>query len=119
MTAMKKRLGRKSASAGAIQRIGVSTYSNSFAASPSVQGRKLSLQVGFSHPVDMEIPEGITVEVPQPTHVVVKSVDKEKVGEFAARIRKVRPPEPSKGKGIRYENEQIIKKAGKAFGSSE
>jgi large subunit ribosomal protein L6 len=84
-----------------------------------VQGRKLTLQVGFSHPVDMEIPEGITVEVSQPTHVVVRSVDKEKVGEFAARIRKVRPPEPYKGKGIRYENEQIVKKAGKAFGSSE
>ena len=84
-----------------------------------VQGKSLILQVGFSHPVDMAIPEGVTVEVPQATHVVVKSVDKEKVGEFAARIRKIRPPEPYKGKGIRYENEQIVKKAGKAFGSSE
>ena len=84
-----------------------------------VQGRKLILQVGFSHPVEMEIPEGVTVEVPQATQVVVKSVDKQKVGEFAARIRRVRPPEPYKGKGIRYEDERIVKKAGKAFGSSE
>jgi large subunit ribosomal protein L6 len=84
-----------------------------------VQGKKLVLQIGFSHPVEMLIPEGVSVEVPQPTHVVVKSVDKQKVGEFAAQIRKVRPPEPYKGKGIRYEHERIVKKAGKAFGSSE
>jgi large subunit ribosomal protein L6 len=84
-----------------------------------VQGKKLVLQVGFSHPIEMEVPEGVAVEVPQPTRIVVKSVDKQKVGEFAARIRKVRPPEPYKGKGIRYENERIVKKAGKAFGSSE
>ncbi len=84
-----------------------------------VQGKKLVLQVGFSHPYEMAIPEGVTVEVPQPTRIVVKSVDKQKVGEFAARVRKVRPPEPYKGKGIRYENEVVIKKAGKAFGSAE
>ncbi len=84
-----------------------------------LQGKKLVLQIGFSHPVDVPIPDGVTVEVPQPTHVVVKSVDKQQVGEFAASVRRIRPPEPYKGKGIRYENEQIIKKAGKAFGSSE
>lgn len=84
-----------------------------------IQGKKLVLQVGFSHPYEMAIPEGVTVELPQPTRIVVKSVDRQKVGEFAARIRKVRPPEPYKGKGIRYENEVIIKKAGKAFGSAE
>ena len=84
-----------------------------------VQGKKLTLSVGFSHPVDMEIPEGVTVEVPQATRILVKSVDKQKVGEFAARVRKVRPPEPYKGKGIRYEDERVVKKAGKAFGSAE
>jgi len=84
-----------------------------------VQGKKLSLQVGFSHPYDMEIPEGVIIEVPQPTRILVKGVDKQMVGEFAARIRKVRPPEPYKGKGIRYEDERVVKKAGKAFGSAE
>jgi len=84
-----------------------------------VQGKKLSLQVGFSHPYDLQIPEGVVIEVPQPTRIVVKGVDKQKVGEFAARVRKVRPPEPYKGKGIRYEDERVIKKAGKAFGSAE
>jgi len=84
-----------------------------------VQGKKLTLQIGFSHPIDLEIPEGISVEVPQPTHVVVKGIDKQAVGEFAAQIRKIRPPEPYKGKGIRYENEQVVRKAGKAFGSTE
>ena len=79
-----------------------------------VQGKKLSLQVGFSHPYDLQIPEGVVIEVPQPTRIVVKSVDRQMVGEFAARIRKVRPPEPYKGKGIRYAGEQIKRKAGKA-----
>jgi len=82
-------------------------------------GKKLVLQIGFSHPYEMEVPEGVIVEVPQPTRIVVKGVDRQKVGEFAARVRKVRPPEPYKGKGIRYENERVIKKAGKAFGSAE
>ena len=84
-----------------------------------VQGKKLVLAVGFSNAVEMPIPEGVTVEVPQPTLIVVKSVDKQKVGEFAARVRKVRPPEPYKGKGIRYQDEKVVKKAGKAFGSAE
>jgi len=84
-----------------------------------VQGKKLVLAVGFSNAVEMLIPDGVNVEVPQPTLITVKSVDKQKVGEFAARIRRVRPPEPYKGKGIRYQDEQVIKKAGKAFGSAE
>jgi large subunit ribosomal protein L6 len=84
-----------------------------------VQGKKLVLQVGFSHPYEMVIPEGVTIDAAQPTRVIVRSIDRQKVGEFAAKIRKVRPPEPYKGKGIRYEDEHVIRKAGKAFGSAE
>jgi large subunit ribosomal protein L6 len=82
-----------------------------------VQGKKLVLQVGFCHPVEIPIPEGIKVVIPQPTRIELVGADKQVVGEFAARIRRIRPPEPYKGKGIRYEGEHIIKKAGKAFGS--
>jgi len=84
-----------------------------------LQGKKLVLQIGFSHPVEIQIPQEVQAEVPQPTRIILKSVDKQKVGEIAAQIRKVRPPEPYKGKGIRYENEKIIRKAGKAFGSAQ
>ncbi|HHV78045.1 MAG TPA: 50S ribosomal protein L6 [Firmicutes bacterium] len=77
-------------------------------------GRKLSLTVGFSHPVEIDPPQGIEFEVPNPTLVVVKGVDKEAVGQVAARIRRVRPPEPYQGKGIRYMGERIRRKAGKA-----
>lgn len=77
-------------------------------------GRTLELQVGYSHPVTMEAPEGIELEVPEPTRIIVKGIDKEKVGQMAANIRSVRPPEPYKGKGIRYVNEQVRRKAGKA-----
>jgi large subunit ribosomal protein L6 len=69
--------------------------------------------------VPLEIPAGLTVETPKPTTVVVKGADKQLVGEFSAQIRKTRPPEPYKGKGIRYSDERIIRKAGKAFGSGE
>ena len=79
-----------------------------------VQGKQLSLYVGFSHPVQMPIPEGITVEAPKPTTVVVKGIDKQLVGQFAANIRRVAPPEPYKGKGIRFAGEVIRRKAGKA-----
>jgi large subunit ribosomal protein L6 len=79
-----------------------------------LQGTTLVLQVGYSHPVEMPAPEGITFEVPAPTRIVVKGPDKELVGQVAANIRKVRPPEPYKGKGIRYEGEQIRRKVGKA-----
>ncbi|MBI4394635.1 MAG: 50S ribosomal protein L6 [Candidatus Omnitrophica bacterium] len=79
-----------------------------------LQGKKLQLSLGFSHPIDFQIPEGIKVEVPKPTIVVVKGVDKVQVGQAAANIRKFFEPEPYKGKGIRYAGEQIRKKAGKA-----
>lgn len=80
----------------------------------SKQGEKLVLAVGYSHPVEMNPPEGIEIEVPAPTKVIVKGIDKEKVGAFAANIRAVREPEPYKGKGIKYEGERIRRKAGKA-----
>ena len=76
--------------------------------------RTLELALGFSHPVVVEAPEGVTFECPSPTNIVVSGIDKEVVGQVAADIRKWRPPEPYKGKGIRYENEQVIRKAGKA-----
>ncbi|BAT72207.1 large subunit ribosomal protein L6 [Thermosulfidibacter takaii ABI70S6] len=79
-----------------------------------IKGKKLVMQLGYSHPVEYEPPEGITIECPIPTRIVVKGIDKEKVGQVAAEIRSKRPPEPYKGKGIRYENEQVRRKAGKA-----
>ncbi|MDI3481399.1 MAG: large subunit ribosomal protein [Tepidanaerobacteraceae bacterium] len=78
------------------------------------QGKKLVLTVGYSHPVEIEPPEGIEFEVPAPNKISVKGVDKELVGQVAANIRKVREPEPYKGKGIRYENEVVRRKVGKA-----
>jgi len=76
-------------------------------------GKALDLSVGFSHSVSVPAPEGIEYEVPQPTQVIVRGIDKQLVGEMAARIRRVRPPEPYKGKGIRYEGEHIRRKVGK------
>ncbi len=75
---------------------------------------KLELQVGFSHPVRFEAPEGVTFEVPQPTRIVVRGADKQLVGQVAADVRKSRPPEPYKGKGIRYSDERVQRKAGKS-----
>jgi len=80
-----------------------------------LNGAKLSLQVGFANTVTLPVPDGVTCELPDTTHIVVKSPDKQKVGQFAADIRRVRPPEPYKGKGIRYQNEHVRRKAGKAF----
>ena len=74
----------------------------------------LKMALGYSHPVIVEAPEGVTFEVPQPTRVVVKGIDKEKVGQVAANIRSLRKPEPYKGKGVRYAGEKILRKAGKA-----
>ena len=74
----------------------------------------LRLNLGFSHPVNVKAPDGITFEVPQPTHVVVSGIDKEVVGQVAADIRSIRKPEPYKGKGVRYAGERILRKAGKA-----
>ena len=79
-------------------------------------GDRLALQVGYSHPVIMDPPSGITFVVETPTRLAVTGIDKELVGEMAARIRKVRPPEPYKGKGIRYQGEVVRLKAGKAGG---
>jgi large subunit ribosomal protein L6 len=78
-----------------------------------LQGKQLELAVGYSHPVSVPPPEGIEFEVPQPTEVVVRGIDKQLVGETAARIRKRRPPEPYKGKGIRYVGEHVARKVGK------
>ena len=72
------------------------------------QGVKLNLQVGYSHPVDKLMPEGITVATPTPTEIVIKGADRQRVGQVAAEIRAVRPPEPYKGKGIRYVDEKIV-----------
>jgi large subunit ribosomal protein L6 len=74
----------------------------------------LELALGFSHPVFVEAPEGITFEVPVPTRIIVKGIDKEAVGQVAANIRKIRKPEPYKGKGVRYLGERVARKAGKA-----
>lgn len=79
----------------------------------TLKGNVLVISAGYSHPVEMEIPEGITVEVPSNTEVTVKGIDKVLVGEFAANIRKVRQPEPYKGKGIRYKDEHVRRKEGK------
>ena len=78
-----------------------------------VQGKTLNLTLGFSHPVNFPIPEGITIETPSQTEIVVKGVDRQKVGQVAAEIRDTRPPEPYKGKGVRYLGEQITLKEGK------
>ncbi|MBA3300424.1 MAG: 50S ribosomal protein L6 [Thermoleophilaceae bacterium] len=79
----------------------------------ALKGRNIDLSVGFSHQVTINAPDGIEFEVPQPTQVVVRGISKQLVGETAARIRKVRPPEPYKGKGIRYEGEYVLRKVGK------
>lgn len=80
----------------------------------TMQGTKLNLTLGFSHPVIINPPEGIKIETPKATNIVIRGVDKEKVGQIASEIRAVCPPEPYKGKGIRYSGEQVRKKVGKA-----
>lgn len=79
----------------------------------SIAGNILTINAGYSHPVVMEVPEGLSVEVPKPTSIIITGIDKQVVGAFAANVRKVRPPEPYKGKGIKYANEQIKRKVGK------
>ena len=79
----------------------------------SAQGRKLKLQLGFSHDVDLDVPEGLDVNTPDQTTIEVSGIDKQKVGQFAAEIRRWRKPEPYKGKGIRYRGEYIFRKEGK------
>ena len=80
----------------------------------NLQGSRLELQVGYSHPVHIEAPDGISFEVPEPTRIIVSGIDKQKVGQVAADVRRVRPPEPYKGKGIRYAGEYVRRKTGKA-----
>ena len=79
----------------------------------NVQGQKLVVSAGYSHPVNMEIPAGLTVEANGNTEITIKGIDKVLVGEFAAKVREVRQPEPYKGKGIRYKDEHIVRKEGK------
>ncbi len=77
------------------------------------KGNAIVINAGYSHPIEMEIPKGLTVEFPSNTELTIRGIDKELVGEFAANVRKVRQPEPYKGKGIRYKDEHIIRKEGK------
>jgi large subunit ribosomal protein L6 len=79
----------------------------------ALKGKNLELALGYSHPVAIDAPEGIDFEVPQPTEIIVRGIDKQLVGQVAADIRKRRPPEPYKGKGIRYKDEQVLRKVGK------
>ena len=79
----------------------------------ALRGRDIELTVGYSHSVSIPAPDGIEFEVPQPTQIFVRGISKQAVGEIAAQIRKIRPPEPYKGKGIRYEDEQVLRKVGK------
>ncbi len=81
-----------------------------------MQGKKLVLQIGFCHPVEMPVPEGLSVECPSNVKITITGVDKQLVGQFAANVRRVRPPEPYKGKGIRYDGEYVRRKAAKAAG---
>jgi large subunit ribosomal protein L6 len=74
----------------------------------AAQGAKLNLQVGYSHPVNIDMPQGVTVATPTPTEIVIKGADRQRVGQVAAEIRAVRPPEPYKGKGIKYSDEKIV-----------
>ncbi len=83
----------------------------------NAQAKKVVLNIGFCHPVDIALPDGVSAECPNPTSIVLKGADKQAVGQVAAVIRKVRPPEPYKGKGIRYQGEFVRRKAGKSFGS--
>jgi large subunit ribosomal protein L6 len=79
----------------------------------AVQGHKLNLTLGFSHPVVYDIPAGITIETPSQTEIVIKGADKQRVGQVAAEVRGYRPPEPYKGKGVRYSDEVVVKKEAK------
>ncbi|WP_339030126.1 50S ribosomal protein L6 [Spiroplasma endosymbiont of Cantharis nigra] len=82
----------------------------------ALAGNKINLSLGFSHPVEYEVPNGILVEIPKPTEIKISGIDKQLVGEVAANIRAYRRPEPYKGKGVKYKDEKIIRKEGKAAG---
>jgi len=81
------------------------------------KGKQLTLNIGFCHPVEFAVPEGLTVETPKPTVIVITGADKQAVGQFTATVRAVRPPEPYKGKGIRHPGEYVRRQTGKSFGS--
>jgi large subunit ribosomal protein L6 len=83
----------------------------------AAQGQKIVLNIGYNKPVTIEIPPGITVKTPDPTNIIITGADKQAVGHLAASIRKRRPPEPYKGKGVRYKDEVVRRKSGKSFGS--
>ncbi len=83
----------------------------------ALSGKTLTLQVGFANAIKLTVPTGVICEVPDNTHITVRSADRQAAGQFAAEIRQVRPPEPYKGKGIKYSTERVRRKAGKAFGS--
>ncbi|MFT5688918.1 MAG: large subunit ribosomal protein L6, partial [Planctomycetota bacterium] len=83
----------------------------------NIQGSKLTLNIGFCHPVIFEVPAGLTVACAAPTKIAISGADKQALGQFAAKVRAVRPPEPYKGKGIRYTGEYVRRKSGKSFGS--
>ncbi len=78
-----------------------------------VQGRSLNLQLGYSHPIDYPLPDGVTAETPSATEIVIKGADKQKVGQVASNVRALRPPEPYKGKGVKYADERILRKEAK------
>ena len=79
----------------------------------TMQGKKLNLTLGFSHPVAYDVPEGVSIETPSQTEVIIKGADKQQVGQVAAEIRRFRPPEPYKGKGVRYADERVVLKEAK------
>jgi large subunit ribosomal protein L6 len=81
------------------------------------KGKSVTLTLGFSHPIEFPVPEGITVETPEPTKVRVSGIDRQRVGQVASEIRALRPPEPYKGKGVKYSDETIVRKAGKSAAS--
>lgn len=99
---------------GVLQGFGKDLELNGVGYRAQVSGKKLEMFVGLTHPVIYEIPEGITIETPKPTQIAVRGIDKQLVGQVAARLRAFAPPEPYKGKGIRYAGEVIRRKAGKA-----
>lgn len=78
-----------------------------------VQGRSLNLQLGFSHPIDYPLPDGVTAETPSATEIIIRGADKQKVGQVASNVRALRPPEPYKGKGVKYADERILRKEAK------
>lgn len=84
----------------------------------AAQGKNLAMQLGFSHPVNFAVPDGISISTPEPTKIIVEGIDKQLVGETAARIRRIRPPDAYKGKGIRYSDEVVRTKVGKSGASS-